>query len=707
MGIFISWGCILVLLFGILKISVLDFFKFLLYLAFYILLPGYILARCFKNWRSLSVLFTLCSISGMCFLVGTFIISSFLRIPWIIYCVGPVLSFISLILLYIDSKKAEQAKRTLKIDFGLLFVISLFLLYSIVVRATAAASPGLTGSMSYFMDSLYIVTNSSAMTGGLFAESLNFPGFLLRYHAVTNVLQACAINVTGISAMNIFTVFWPFLYLTTALSALHAAITTYRQNCRWASIAVFTCMVSEIFTVSIFYLFDLGKISEKLYMATGNLEAYLLVLPNGIDIALPAILAIAVIIIKYYRKECSSKVVLVTVMLVTALATGAKATFGICICGALLGSCIFILFQKKKREKWKKVFGLFIASIIGFGLIYFIMIYNSSPTAQSTTTLFNLLDERNSLHFENTLSRMLELLGPKVTDWAANHEIIALCVIFPFSVLFLLPFFMPAFLAWAIKELKNFQNMSLSSMFIGGISLCGLAAYYIVTFDGYSQVYFWFASICFVQIAGFYWLIDNYRDLRYIIKAFFIIMLVCSIFYTYHDSLDRIKTSYRTIRTILAENYINEKEEIPSPSWNSITKYEYEGMIWLKENTPKNSVIAIDRFFNAPQGNRSMLEAIDDALYFYYPAYSERHMFLSGFAYSPRSDEMYDWLETQLDVLSKIYDPDYNNRKQLMKDNNISYLVVSTFVSGNLEFQDDTLAEVFRNRDIIIYKLLK
>lgn len=699
----ICWCIIFFTLFFTLRVSFIEFIKFILFFIVYIILPGYLIIRKIEHFRNLSVLFTLCSITGISILISVYLISSFVGFLPLIYWISPICSVASGILIRRDWRNNVLNRVILRIDIRLICVISLMLVYSITSRALKAF-PELSGDTSFFMDSMYIISNSSAMTGGLFADSLNFPGFMLRYHAITNILQACAINVTGISAVKIFLVYWPILYLSIGLAGIHALIVTYRKNDRFASLAIFLMMISEHLTVAVFHLFDFASLEPRLYMAIGNLEAYYLVLPNGIDIAIPALLATAIIIIKCYRNECSIYLSTLLAFLFTCITTGSKVPFGICVCGALTGTLLFMLFQKKKRKSMIKPLLLLLSSILGFLAIYIVIIYNPVSTGKSTVSLFNLLDTRNSLHFEYTYSRLLEYFPQTISEWFQNHELLSMLLMLPISMLFILPFFMPMFITWSATQISKFQQITRTNLLMCGIAICGICGHYLIAFDGYAQVYFFFSAIFFVEILGFYWAADNFKTLHYSCKILLAVLLSASLFCFMQNSIQQMKNNIKDTYQIIKKQYTDDAQ-IPAPSWDSITAYEYEGMKWLKNNTPKNSLIAIDRHFNSYVEPENKLESIDQALYFYYPAYSERHMFLGGFAYSPRTDEMEIWIKEQLDVLDKLYDPVYEDKAELMEKHDIDYLVVSKFISANFKIKDDGLKKVFNNRDISIYQL--
>ena len=139
----------------------------------------------------------------------------------------------------------------------------------------------------------------------------------------------------------------------------------------------------------------------------------------------------------------------------------------------------------------------------------------------------------------------------------------------------------------------------------------------------------------------------------------------------------------------------SEIEAIPSP--NSITKYEYEGMNWIKENTNKNAIIASDRWY--------IQNSLKDARYFYYSTFSDRQFFLEGWLYSNLETRRINILKNKKRISKILFSKEKNNKADIMKLNNINYLVVSRFSNPDLEIDNEGIELLFENRDIKIYGL--
>lgn len=698
-----SWACMALLLFRYSGIPALDFAKFLGFLFVYLLLPGYLAARRIRNLLTPSALYALSMAAGMALLVCVHVVASYLGRMELIYYINPIVSVIAGIVLLRDIIKHQPVTELFRVDASLLFVVSVVLLYTVTVRSSYAISPEINGVSTTFMDSLYIVTNSVTMKRGLFAESLNFPGFQLRYHVITNILQACAGMVTNISAVNIFMVFWPFLYIGTSVCAIHAVIVQFRQKEEHATMMTLLVLLSEIFTFAMLHPFDGQRMLKDMYMVTANLEAYLLILPNGNDIAIPAILCAALVCLATYREDCRSWYGFCLLVLMTGLATGAKAVYGLCICGALAGTVLLSLFQRNGWRSLKKPALLLLASVIGFAAAYLIFLYNPGQGSATGTSLFSPHDPRSSLKCEALFGWLTEHLKTRFPGTRFS-ETKVLLIAFPLSVFIILPYVIIPFFAYMIEQLKRFRSITHETMFLCGVAVCGLVGYYVVNFDGYSQAYFLLAAICFIHIIGQTWLEEHCRSFSFSTKAVTALLLSVSMFSTLAVG------AARTRETIQAYRHVSlaYRETLPDPwpIYDGINVNEYRAMIWLKENTPEDAVIVCDRFLTAAPNGRSRLAAIDDALYFYYPAYSERQMYLGGYSYSPRTEEMTSWLKDRFNVINKLYSQRTNQRAQIMKENGISYMVVSQFSSPGLSLtKDRSLKCVFWSRDIAIYAI--
>lgn len=122
-------------------------------------------------------------------------------------------------------------------------------------------------------------------------------------------------------------------------------------------------------------------------------------------------------------------------------------------------------------------------------------------------------------------------------------------------------------------------------------------------------------------------------------------------------------------------------------------------MKWLQENTDKSAIIAGDRWYIMDPKNDSA------ARYFYYSAFSDRQFFLEGWHYSNLETKRINVLKEKKEISKLLFSIDENDKAEIMKTNNIDYLVVSRFSNPDLEINDKGIELLFENRDIKIYGL--
>ncbi len=132
---------------------------------------------------------------------------------------------------------------------------------------------------------------------------------------------------------------------------------------------------------------------------------------------------------------------------------------------------------------------------------------------------------------------------------------------------------------------------------------------------------------------------------------------------------------------------------------NSISYWEYLGMLWLRNNTPGDAVIAGDRIYYTPS------EVMMDARYYYYTAFSERQFYLEGYQYTNTSQKNFEEIiQDKLEILRRVYqnDPD---AIAALKQAGVTYLVRTDFIHSAFQLDPQYGRIVFANQAVTIYQL--
>ena len=257
------------------------------------------------------------------------------------------------------------------------------------------------------------------------------------------------------------------------------------------------------------------------------------------------------------------------------------------------------------------------------------------------------------------------------------------------------------FLCWMWERLKRFRTVRAEDLAAGGTAVCGLIAYYILNIDGASQRYFFETAVLVIDAAGICWLCAHFRGMRKFAKVLICLAAAVGLCTNWGLYAGRFTGGAQRAYTAMTTERSTETE----PGWH-ITAYELEAMEWLRENTPEDAVVAVNRYYHNSRAVRSVQPIPNDrARYYYYDAYGERQAFLGSWAYMSRTARMQEMLRKRLAVNEALFDPMCANRREIMEANGISYLIASAEAGTGMYLPDRDLTCVFRNRDITIYML--
>ena len=132
----------------------------------------------------------------------------------------------------------------------------------------------------------------------------------------------------------------------------------------------------------------------------------------------------------------------------------------------------------------------------------------------------------------------------------------------------------------------------------------------------------------------------------------------------------------------------NDSDQFEYPI-NSIQYPEYEAMLWIRENTPKDSIIMPDKDVCKGQPG-----------YMYYAAFAERQAYLEGdiYLYDTYEEER----ETRRKNISRIYLND-TDALRIAKEDGVDYIIQTKWVIPTYEGNGCTL--VYENSMVRIWKI--
>ena len=676
--LFIIFTC-LVVFFGLIfyKTSVIDIFKYIYSQLFFVLLPGLFFCDLLKKFQNNFIKkITISYGVGVALTIIEYFIFYTIDFKIGLYYFGPILSVLEIVLIIrkngIKQLPLQITNKLKEIPIQLWFIFSILVFVTFWGLTLAYPMPDLKGLTSYNQDLLWTIGNTESLIRSFPSIDARLSGIVFLYHYFVSVHLAVLGIVSKIDPVQLFFKFsqiGKLFFLTFSTFVLGLA---YFNNKKKA--IYFTWIYFFTNCASLVYAFYNGY---GIFLNTNF--CHLTNDPFGYELSIAFMFLAAALLIDQFKKNKNDFVNLLFIGLFTFAATGSKGPVGLILAGTLIVVCVISLIKNVPNKKYILI-STIIINIIFLG-VFLCLLTNSS----------------NSLFLSPGFTVERSILGSKliykITDTYFIRNILSFLLI-PLHFVLFLPFAVIPFMLWFYKKIVNLENVKILEFFIGGLAISGVLLTYLLGHSGNSQLYFMMISIPFIEICAIEWLSNNYDKLKDFGKTVlilsFVVAAITSIFLCAHQG---------TMGFVNLRSVINKSKIESEPGLNGITKYEYEGMKWLQENTGKDAIIAGDRWYYAEPRNDNT------ARYFYYSTFSDRQFFLEGWHYSNLETKRIDVLEEKKKISKSLFSIDKNNKSEIMKLNNIDYLVVSRFSNPDLEINGEGIELLFKNRDIKIYGL--
>ena len=162
-----------------------------------------------------------------------------------------------------------------------------------------------------------------------------------------------------------------------------------------------------------------------------------------------------------------------------------------------------------------------------------------------------------------------------------------------------------------------------------------------------------------------YIVIQSPQGNRHLVRIVFIVML-CMFACTMALYLTRTAAS--------AVRFYDSKGE-GTEAYRNLSAKEYEGLIWLRDNTDKDALCACDRFNSVSMKDYDYTKRNNNT-HFAYAIYSQRKMYLEGSGFSLFVDQN----ELRREMLEKniqMFDKDNDDRGEFARSLGVDYVIVS------------------------------
>ncbi len=393
---------------------------------------------------------------------------------------------------------------------------------------------------------------------------------------------------------------------------------------------------------------------------------------NSMGLALALSVVVVDVLVDIWYDSFDSKTML-ALMLLIATATGFKGTTGILLV-AITWSVFIIESLIQKKWHWPRLVYT-LAMTVGFVITYLTVTVGLHSSGSNNRAME--LTPAGTLE-AGRVGQIISKLGFDYMSfpWVVIGVILgAICIVGPCIL---------AFTGFAIEKtqilIKEKVIGDIFDWFVIGSVIMGVVGFCFVSVPGLSQGYFVITNAAFIFYGAMKYMIDHRKSLIYYVTNFFLgvgaaFLVIDLAYFCYSD---------------LKQNAVYQSEAGDDPSL--VSADTMEAYLWLRDNTEKDAVVAVDRFS----------EEIDyRSIYFYCSAFSERQCYLEGYDYSDVTEKQ---VEAMLSINEKFYSDRAGIAESAMDMVGINYLVVTDMGHPDYVNNSEKLKLVFTNDEVSIYK---
>jgi len=538
------------------------------------------------------------------------------------------------------------------------------LIVILAVTLTAYNTPDLskTGSSYIYQDLTWNVGNTVSLSNGMPVMDIHVDGFTFGYHFFINAFLAPFKNILGISAYTLYVKLLPIVQVVIFTGGMYMLFSLLFKN-KWACIGV----------------------AGVATMCSALIMQHMLWYAFATPVSMGLVLAAAYYFIRFSKKMDTATIRdrdFIMFMILLVVATGIKTLLAV---GVIAGAGILILAQilyRRKNIRHMIAAGvILVAAVAGlyFGLVYGTHAYNSLQRAFAAPMWMGAPPEY--------YLRALEIF-PGLPDIVVKIMCYPIYMVENYLVLVV-----AVILILTALGKKKAASVRIRLFLLSGI-ICGFVAASVIYQPGMSNLFFMEGTLPLCVFALFMSLnenrengkLDNVEKTAFslIIAAVFAFNIILNINILRNDYTNGMPAVGRTGAT--------------SP-YDSITEGQYEGMLWLKNETDGDAVFVSDRQYYTPSGT------LADARYYYYTAFSERQCYLEGYNYvSVHNANFREIIDDRSYTVMGAYSNDPASLEQLVSDG-VDYIVATRFIHPDFVLAPEYGEMVFENGDIAIYEL--
>ena len=597
---------------------------FLIYCLVYIQIPGYLIIKSLNiTYASKGEDLLISFFVGIFLIIVEYFFLSFIDCIFIIKYINVIVSTACVIYYIPNILRNKNHIKLVKPSWKtILFISFLFIMCSLYLQYQYV-SPELTEYIDVERDQLWHMGNINMLVTHYPVVDARIADHLFFYHYFQELFFAIFSLIFKVPADVIIFTCSPFLLGYIISISLIAFFKAFGLNPRRVQLYSFIFILLSFASVGV--LIDGADLFRSLF------NEHIFSNISSVAFSISAILAFMVALkrIRTVREICVS-------MMIMAVATGIKGPVTIVVVAAMICAFIIDLIVCQKINYINLLST--ILNTVTFLFIYMFIISgvntgNAPKGSNLEMSIFATIERGAVFKFLCEISFFTELPSLIQAVFSIIIEMILIIgtIIIPYIV----------YCAIFTKSLLCKKEQWIDIVIVLA-TIIGIGGFLIVDQSGFSQGYFLFAVIPFIFLLAIKAFeleekkIINTRHVMTISIAIGVAIGFCCF----------MNTNMKMVNAALDKAMGNIEY---SNKYSILSKKEYNGYIWLRNNTNEDSIIATDRR-NLLNENQYIMS---DGVYYYASAYSQRAMYLEGYAYSSITDEEF---EDKIMVLKQIYD---------------------------------------------------
>ena len=657
------------------------------FLVFYVQLPGlFLIDRMGIKCDHISTALTLGVFAGWSLEILVYFINDFIPSDILLAAAGPVLSFLYF---YNRFRKKQDPIKRPKFHFSKLPVT--LCIFVVVAALYCALHVQFRYPSPELVDFTYMNADKAYHIGLVNSLSHDYPiispwvsGVVIYYHVFSEMLFSIPVRLFGLPSYFIMLSFGTIW--TTYIFCL-SSYAFFREMSGAKDRAGAYCLILLLSNIYITRNTS-ASLAFKFALINDNSSGY----------GIAAVFASIIMFKKWYetfsKKSSERWMSLVLLTAFIMLTTGIKGPMGAVLVAAAWGTLLLGIIMRKVSPK---ALGPLAVITSGFMLVYMTVLSGKGTTNSSGESLFAFAKIADIAFWKKPLIAALKAAG-------IPYSLRLAAVLLVFMVFFFTVYFVPFCIGY-IRELvlvltrkKDFRP---ERVLVYAACLVGFVLLMVMNYSGHSQVYFGLVTV-FLAPAVAYWFIEDLEEKRdssklakHTLRITVSVMALCLIATTVSltDNLSRNA----------AESIKASDPHRGSNKYMNMSNEEYDAMVWLNENTEKDSLIASDRYYSVSLDEYAVDDRWDNR-FFLYEAYSNRFSYISGSGYSI-SDYNYELRRQMINTNKQLYDPLNDDRGDLARDLGVDYVLVSKRFTDIGDLSNEDYEMCYENDDVTIYKI--